>query len=56
MASTPQQVPTPVRLPPDLKEELKEAAAANERSLNAEIVFRLRAASRSVATGGQAAA
>jgi len=37
-----QQAPTPVRLPDELKKELKKAAAANDRSLNGEIVNRLR--------------
>jgi len=32
-----------VRMPPQLKERLREAAAENGRSLNAEIVQRLRA-------------
>lgn len=31
-----------LRLPPDLKAELALLAAANERSLNSEIVWRLR--------------
>ncbi|SES75162.1 Arc family DNA-binding protein [Variovorax sp. OV084] len=34
--------PTPVRLPDELKDDLKEAAVANDRSLNGEIVNRLR--------------
>ena len=38
----PQIPPTPVRLPDELKDELKEAAVANDRSLNGEIVNRLR--------------
>ena len=40
---TPQIQPTPVRLPDDLKEDLKKSAVANDRSLNGEIVNRLRA-------------
>lgn len=34
--------PTPVRLPDDLKATLKAEAEANDRSLNGEIVNRLR--------------
>ena len=34
--------PTPVRIPPDLKAELKAEAVANDRSLNGEILARLR--------------
>ena len=37
-----QQAPTPVRLPDDLKAALKSEAEANDRSLNGEIVNRLR--------------
>lgn len=37
-----QAPPTPVRLPDDLKADLKAAAAGNDRSLNGEIVNRLR--------------
>ncbi len=37
-----QQTPTPVRLPDDLKAALKAEADANDRSLNGEIVNRLR--------------
>lgn len=37
-----QLTPTPIRIPDDLKGELKEAAAANERSLNGEVIHRLR--------------
>jgi hypothetical protein len=37
-----QQAPTPVRLPDDLKASLKSEAEANDRSLNGEIVNRLR--------------
>jgi hypothetical protein len=33
-----QQHPTPVRMPPDLKEWIKASAVANRRSMNAEIV------------------
>jgi len=33
-----QQVPTPVRLPPELKDWLKARAKANVRSVNAEII------------------
>ncbi len=45
MPSSPktQTPPTPVRLPDEVKEALKEAAEANDRSLNGEIVSRLRA-------------
>lgn len=39
---TPQIAPTPVRLPDDLKQQLKDAAEANDRSMNGEIVNRLR--------------
>jgi len=38
-----QAAPTPVRLPDDLKKELQAAATGNDRSLNGEIVNRLRA-------------
>lgn len=38
-----QQAPTPVRMPDDLKAELKQQAEINDRSLNGEIVSRLRA-------------
>ncbi len=31
-----------IRIPPDLKEFIRESAAHNERSLNGEIVFALR--------------
>lgn len=34
--------PTPVRIPEDLKAALKTEAAANDRSLNGEILARLR--------------
>lgn len=37
-----QQAPTPIRMPEDLKAALKAEAAANDRSLNGEIVNRLR--------------
>ncbi|QIL81008.1 Arc family DNA-binding protein [Diaphorobacter sp. HDW4A] len=37
-----QLTPTPVRIPPELKEELKGHAKANDRSLNGEILARLR--------------
>ncbi|MDP9895333.1 plasmid stability protein [Variovorax boronicumulans] len=40
--ATEQTPPTPVRLPDDLKKDLKAAAEANDRSLNGEIVNRLR--------------
>lgn len=36
-----QQHPTPLRMPCDLKEWIKAAAKANERSLNAQIVLLL---------------
>lgn len=35
--------PTPVRIPDELKEQLKAQAVANDRSLNGEILARLRA-------------
>ncbi|WP_212644892.1 Arc family DNA-binding protein [Delftia sp. PE138] len=35
--------PTPVRIPDELKEQLKAQAIANDRSLNGEILARLRA-------------
>ncbi|WP_208507918.1 Arc family DNA-binding protein [Variovorax paradoxus] len=38
-----QPTPTPVRLPDELKATLKAEAEANDRSLNGEIVSRLRA-------------
>lgn len=38
-----QQPPYPVRMPPELREELEKSAAANSRSLNAEVVSRLQA-------------
>lgn len=41
-ATRTQTAPTPVRLPNELKEALKEAAETNDRSLNREIVNRLR--------------
>lgn len=37
-----QLAPTPVRIPDDLKGLLKAEAVANDRSLNGEILFRLR--------------
>ncbi len=37
-----QQTPTPVRLPDDLKAALKSKATANDRSLNGEVIARLR--------------
>lgn len=40
--SSNQLPPTPVRMPPDLKERLQAEAKANVRSLNGEIVARLR--------------
>lgn len=40
--ATDQPPPTPVRLPEDLKAALKGEALANDRSLNGEIVNRLR--------------
>ncbi|WP_461161558.1 Arc family DNA-binding protein [Simplicispira piscis] len=33
--------PSPVRLPPDLKDWLKHQAACNKRSMNSEVVLRL---------------
>ena len=38
MPKTKQQIPTPVRLPPDLKKWIKQQAESNLRSVNAEIV------------------
>ncbi|PIF38031.1 Arc-like DNA binding dprotein [Delftia sp. 60] len=35
--------PTPVRIPDEIKEQLKAQAVANDRSLNGEILARLRA-------------
>ena len=35
--------PTPVRIPPDIKAQLRAEAEANDRSLNGEILARLRA-------------
>jgi len=35
---TPQLMPTPVRIPPELKEWVKASAEANHRSVNAEII------------------
>jgi len=40
--ATEQTPPTPVRLPDDLKKDLKAAAEENDRSLNGEIINRLR--------------
>ncbi|WP_225782637.1 Arc family DNA-binding protein [Xenophilus sp. Marseille-Q4582] len=37
-----QLAPTPVRIPDDLKAQLKAEAIANDRSLNGEILARLR--------------
>lgn len=37
-----QLTPTPVRIPPDFKAQLKAEAEANDRSLNGEILARLR--------------
>lgn len=50
-----QQAPTPVRLPDDLKTDLKEAAVANDRSLNGEIVNRLRSTFKGIRTQQSAA-
>ncbi len=41
-----QTPPTPVRLPDEMKEQLKAKAVANDRSLNGEILARLRASLR----------
>lgn len=38
-----QQAPTPIRMADDLKEWLKVEAAANQRSLNGEVIARLEA-------------
>lgn len=48
-----QLTPTPVRIPPDFKAQLKAEAEANDRSLNGEILARLRStfkAKRSTST------
>lgn len=48
-----QLTPTPVRIPPDFKAQLKAEAKANDRSLNGEILARLRStfkAKRSIST------
>lgn len=37
-----QLTPTPVRIPPDFKAQLQTEAKANDRSLNGEILARLR--------------
>lgn len=37
-----QLTPTPVRIPPDFKAQLQAEAKANDRSLNGEILARLR--------------
>lgn len=37
-----QITPTPVRIPPDFKAQLQAEAKANDRSLNGEILYRLR--------------
>lgn len=42
-----QQPPTPVRMPDDLKAQLKAEALANNRSLNGEIVTRLQSTFKS---------
>ncbi|WP_143047707.1 Arc family DNA-binding protein [Variovorax sp. YR266] len=42
MTAKTQAAPTPVRLPDDLKGDLQAAATQNDRSLNGEIVNRLR--------------
>jgi hypothetical protein len=42
MTKLTQAPPTPVRLPDDLKSALRAEAEANDRSLNGEIVNRLR--------------
>lgn len=39
-----QLAPYPLRLPPDLRQQLAEDAARNQRSLNGEIVYRLQQA------------
>lgn len=36
-----QQAPTPIRIPSGLKGWLKDEAAANQRSLNGEVIHRL---------------
>jgi len=41
MSSKQQKPPYPLRMPDDLKDQLKSAADHNHRSLNAEIVARL---------------
>lgn len=54
MTIPPQQLPpTPVRIPPEFKAQLQAQAKANERSLNGEILARLRStfkAKRSTST------
>lgn len=42
MSDRHQLTPTPVRIPPDFKAQLKAEAKANDRSLNGEILARLR--------------
>ncbi|WP_366762520.1 Arc family DNA-binding protein [uncultured Xylophilus sp.] len=42
-----QLTPTPVRIPPDIKVRLQAEAVANDRSLNGEILARLRSTFRS---------
>jgi hypothetical protein len=47
MSSESQQLqPTPVRIPPDFKAQLQAEAKANDRSLNGEILARLRSTFR----------
>lgn len=53
MSDRHQLTPTPVRIPLDLKAQLQAEAKANERSLNGEILARLRStfkAKRSLTT------
>ncbi len=44
MSDPREQVACNFRIPPELREQLKSAAVSNQRSLNAEIVFRLKEA------------
>lgn len=42
--------PTPVRIPDEMKEQLKAQAVANDRSLNGEILARLRSSLKSTSS------
>ncbi|MBH2008324.1 MAG: Arc family DNA-binding protein [Xanthomonadaceae bacterium] len=50
-----QLMPTPVRIPDDLKAVLKAEAVANDRSLNGEILARLRRSFKAQITDTSAA-